>query len=200
MSNKIVSAFAALAVGVALAVAAPVAASASAAPQVTASPASIAVGQSTTVTATGLGGLETAGFGLDDNSAGTFAGGSTSAEVAVSNGTATVEFTAETAGTFTIAVGDGETVLATTSITIAAATPTPTATPAPTASPPPAPTAAPVPTPTASPVPAPAGDSFPWTIVWLVLGLLVLAGIVTVIVLLARRRSDGDGPSGGAVV
>lgn len=146
---------------------------------VSADPASIEVGGTTTVTATGLGGLETAFFGLGDTSSGEFAGGSTSAEASVTDGTATIEFTAATAGEVTISVGDGETVLGTTSVTVSAPAPSPT--------------------PTSSPTPDPAPASvFDWTIVWVVLGVLILGALITIIVLLARRRSsggDGAAPS-----
>ena len=96
--------------------------------EVTASPPTIAVGETTTITAEGLGGLETAGFGLGDTSSGTLsvdggAGGAT-ADAPVSGGRATAQFTPSVEGTLTISVGDGETVLGTTTVTVTAAAPT----------------------------------------------------------------------------
>ncbi|MBN9153713.1 MAG: hypothetical protein J0J05_07005 [Microbacterium sp.] len=93
--------------------------------QVTANPTTIAVGSTTTITATGLGGLEKAGFGLGDNSAGTFTESKgTSYDAPVTDGTATATFLAAKAGTVTIAVGDGETVLGTVQVTVDGNAPT----------------------------------------------------------------------------
>ncbi|AZS38549.1 hypothetical protein CVS47_03207 [Microbacterium lemovicicum] len=115
-----------LVIGVMLGGAAP-AASAQEQPTVAVAPASVAVGEVTTVTATGLGGLETAFFGLGDPSAGalsvdktTFA---TTAEVPVSNGTAVVYFRGTAAGTVTIAVGTGETSIAQGTVTVTGSAP-----------------------------------------------------------------------------
>lgn len=132
---------------------------------VAASPASVAVGETSTITASGLGGLTTAGFGLD----GTPGGSLSAEEAAVSNGEATVDFTATEAGTFTVAVSDGETVLGTTTVTV---------------------TAAVTPTPTTSPTPAPAAGGLAAEVIWIIviLAVLVIAAVVTIIVL-ARKRS-----------
>lgn len=132
--------------------------------QVAASPASVTVGTASTITASGLGGLADVDFGLDGTP-----GGTLSAESArVSDGTATVEFTATEAGTFTVAVSDGETVLGTTTVTVTVAQPSPTPTP--------------------SPTPAQGSDS---ALLWIVvvLGLLAVAAIVTIIVLVRRRST-----------
>lgn len=82
--------------------------------QIQADPVEIVVGESTAITATDLGDLETAYFGLSDTSAGTFAqSGASSYAAPVTGGTATATFTASAPGTVTIAVGSGETVLST---------------------------------------------------------------------------------------
>lgn len=130
---------------------------------VDASPAAVAVGETSKITASNLGELTTAGFGLDGTP-----GGSLSAdEAAVSDGVASVEFTATQAGTFTIAVSDGETVLGTTTVTVtAAASPTPTPTPTPEA-----------------------GNGLAAEIIWLIviLAALLVAAVVTIIVLVRKR-------------
>lgn len=92
----------------------------------TATPPTITVGGSTTITASGLGDLETAYFGTDGTPGGSISSivrASSSGAVAktVVDGTATATFTASAPGTFTIAVGDGENVLATTTVTVTAA-------------------------------------------------------------------------------
>lgn len=127
----------------AIALAAAVALSASGAPanadegaQLTAAPASITAGQTTTVTATGLGGLQQATFGLDDTPGGSFTEtGAASYQAAVSGGRATATFTARQAGTFTIAVGTGESALATLTVVVRAAAPAPAPAPHPSAPP-----------------------------------------------------------------
>lgn len=170
-----------------------------AAPGVTADPASIEVDGEATVTATGLGGLETAYFGLDATPGGEFVLESgeraTTAEVSVSDGTATVVFTATQPGTFTVAVGNGETPLAQVEVTVEAAqSPSPTPAPTVTVTVTPEPTGTPSPSATGAPV-EPAG--FPGWVLWLIIGLgiLVVAAVVVIIVL-ARRgsRGRGDGP------
>lgn len=92
----------------------------------TVSPASIAVGGTATLTATGLGELETVYFGSDTPAGGTIASivsASSTGPVAkpVTDGTATATFTAAQPGTYTLAVSDGETVLDTATITVTAA-------------------------------------------------------------------------------
>ncbi|SIT66507.1 hypothetical protein [Microbacterium sp. RU33B] len=101
------------------------AASAAQSTSLTASPENIAVGDISTVTATDLGGLETAVFGLDGTPGGSLkvigaSGSASSAEVPVTSGTASVDFSSTESGTFTISVGNGETVLSTTTITVTA--------------------------------------------------------------------------------
>jgi len=85
-------------------------------------PASVAVGEVTTVTATGLGQLETAVFGLGDPSAGALSVDQTTfgstAEAPVSDGAAVVYFRGTVAGTVTIAVGTGETSIAQGTVTV----------------------------------------------------------------------------------
>jgi LPXTG-motif cell wall-anchored protein len=93
---------------------------------VTAGSATITVGGSTTVTATGLGELETVYFGTDGTPGGSVssivrAAGTGPVAKPVVDGSASATFTASAAGTFTIAVSDGETVLGTTTVTVAAA-------------------------------------------------------------------------------
>ncbi|MDN3494867.1 hypothetical protein QL996_02920 [Planococcus sp. APC 4015] len=131
---------------------------------VEAAPASITVGAASTITASGLGQLASANFGLDGTP-----GGSLSADQAsVTTGSASVEFTATEPGTFTIAVSDGETVLGTTTVTVTAA-----------------------PTPTPSPSATPAADGgLAAEAIWIIviLALLIVAAVVTIIVL-ARKRS-----------
>ncbi len=141
----------------------------------------IATGETTTVTATGLGGLETASFGLGGTPGGSFSpSGATAVTSPVTDGTATAVFTASEAGSFTIAVGDGENVLATTIVTVtAAATPTPT------------------PTPTATPVPANTDDGVPTWVFWLIVGIAVaVTAIVTTLIVNRRNaRKDDEAPS-----
>lgn len=144
-----------------------------AAVEVTASPASIAVGSPTTITVTGLGGLEQAGFGLDDTTAGVFQpGGQSSATAPVSDGQATITFTPSKAGSVTIAVGDGETVLGTTTVTATAA-PSPSVTPTPTMT------------------PEPVANGMSPVLFWVIIALVVLiaAGIIVWVVVAQRRKS-----------
>lgn len=156
---------------------------------VTVDPARIAAGETATVTVNGLGGLETASFGLDNNSAGTFEpGGTSSASVPVSDGTATATFTASEEGTVTIAVGDGETVLATAEVTVTAASPTPTATPTTT------PTATPTASPTPSPQPSGDGGMPAWGI-WLIVAIVILAAAAVAVTLIVTRRRGANPPS-----
>lgn len=137
--------------------------------QLAASPSSVTAGQSATITATGLGGLESAAFGLGSGPA----GASVNPESAtVSGGTASTTFTATEPGTYTVDVTDGETPLATVEVTVtAASTPTPTVAP--------------------TPAPAPTEDGVaPW-VVWLIviIALLVIAAIVITVVVRNRRRA-----------
>ncbi len=116
---RIAAAFAITAVGGLIALGAAAPASAADGVQVTATPTTITVGATTTITVTGLGGLQKAGFGLGDNSSGTFTENKgTSYEAPVTGGKATATFLAAKAGTATIAVGDGETVLGTVQVTV----------------------------------------------------------------------------------
>ncbi|CAN3701044.1 hypothetical protein MMX123_01037 [Microbacterium sp. MM2322] len=106
---------------------APAAAQATTGPAVTIDPATVAIGETTTVTATGLGGLETATFGMDATDAAAFDGdgvdaGGTTARVAVVDGSATVELIPTRAGEIVIAVGTGESTLAQATVTVTAAT------------------------------------------------------------------------------
>ena len=150
----------------------------------TAESASIATGETTTVTATGLGGLESASFGLGGTPGGSFSpSGATSVSSPVSDGTATAVFTASEPGSFTIAVGDGENVLATTVVTVtAAATPTPTATP----------------TSTPTPVPANTDDGVPPWVLWLIVGLLIAAAVVVTALIVNRRRDRKEAEAAGS--
>ena len=128
------------------------------------------------VTATGLGGLESASFGLGGTPGGSFSpGGETSVTSPVTNGTATAVFTASEAGSFTIAVGDGETVLATTIVTVTAAA-TPTAEP----------------TETPMPISADTDDGIPAWVIWLIVGILITAAVIVTAVLVNRRRARRD--------
>lgn len=162
-------------------------------PTVTAEPSAIAAGEQSTVTASGLGGLETAYFGLGG-------GGSlidpdtgqptNTVEAPVSNGIATATFTASEAGDYVVAVGDGETSLAQVSITVTGATASPEPTPTVTVTA----TSEPSPQPTVTAISGDlAGDGLPaWAIVLIVvLAVLVVAGIVTIVVLVARRGRTG---------
>lgn len=108
-------------VGAALAVAAPTAAHAA---ELTADPVQILVGETTTIVATGLGGLDNAFFGLGDTNAGIFTeSGEADYSAPVSGGQATATFQAAVAGTVTISVSDGETPLATVELTVGDAPP-----------------------------------------------------------------------------
>ena len=96
---------------------------------VTASDVTLTVGESTTITATNLGDLETVNFSTDGTPGGTLA------SIALANtgplakpvvdGVTSATFTATQPGTFVVAVSDGETVLDTVTITVTAAGTTP---------------------------------------------------------------------------
>lgn len=153
----------------------------------------LVVGQRTRVEAK-VSGLETVGFGLDSTDGGSFSDGSStgpSITTAVTDGTATVEFTPARAGSLTIALSDGETVLASAVVQVSAASATPSATA----------TATPPVTPSASPTSAPAADSapvLPWVL--LIVAILVIAGLIVVLVV-SRRRGSGarrGGPTDNA--
>lgn len=94
-----------------------------------ASPGSITVGASSTITATGLGDLAAATFGLGDTPGGSLSTGTGAAATTVqadaTNGSAAVELSATEPRTFTVTVTDGETVLATTTVSVTAAAPRP---------------------------------------------------------------------------
>ncbi|WP_285138237.1 hypothetical protein [Microbacterium sp. lyk4-40-TSB-66] len=151
---------------------------------------SLVVGQKTRVEAK-VDGLQTVGFGLDSTDGGSFSDGSStgpSITTAVTNGTATVEFTPARAGSVTIALSDGETVLASAVVQVAAAavTPSASATPTPSA------------TSATSPTPAPVADSapvLPWIL--LVVAILVIAGLIVWLVVSRRRgpRVRRSGPT-----
>ena len=145
--------------------------------QLAAAPTSIAAGRSSTITATGLGGLPSARFGLG---AGPSGASVDPISATVSDGTATTTFTATQPGTYTVDVTDGETPLATVEVTVTAASPTPTSTP--------------TPTPTASSTPTPApSDGGGSAVVWIVviIALLVIAAVIVTAVIIVRRRSGG---------
>lgn len=139
--------------------------------------ATITTGETTTVTATGLGGLESAFFGLGGTAGGSFSpSGATSVTSPVSDGTATAVITASETGSFTIAVGDGENVLATTIVTVTAAA-TPTAEP----------------TPTETPTPISANtDGVPAWVIWLIVGIVVAVAAIITWVIVSRRRAHAD--------
>jgi hypothetical protein len=186
---------AAVALAVAFVLAGSAAAVAQGAPELTAEPASITVGEETTVTATGLGGLETAYFGLDGTPGGTLIEPTTDQQVTtydapVENGQAIVRFTATQPGTFTVAVGTGETVAATTTVTVtAAASPTPTPVPTVTVTVNP-----PSPEPTMTTQGGVATDAgLPlWALILIIaLAVLVVAAVITIVVIVARRGRTG---------
>lgn len=102
-------------------------AQAAANPQVTVESQSIEIGETALVSATGLGDLETATFGMDASGGASFIGDgvgvdATLAEVPAADGAAMVEFTATEAGIVTVTVGTGETVLASSTVSVVAAT------------------------------------------------------------------------------
>lgn len=142
----------------------------------------LVVGQKVTVTGK-VGGLQTVGFGLGSPDAGSFStGGASGSSITanVTDGTATVDFTPARAGSVTIALSDGENVLASAVVEVSAASASPSATPTPTA------------TPSATPAPAPvteSGSILPWIL--LVVALLVIAGSIVWLVLSRRRGTRG---------
>jgi hypothetical protein len=95
--------------------------------EIFANPTTVAIGESTAVSATGLGGLETVAFGLDDTERGSLSSdGSTygaTAEAPVNDGSALVYFRATEPGEYTVDVTDGETPLAEVAITVSADAP-----------------------------------------------------------------------------
>lgn len=186
---------AAIALATAFVLAGSAAAVAQGSPELTAEPASVSVGEETTVTATGLGGLETAYFGLDGTPGGTLIDPTTDQptnlyEAPASNGEATARFSATQPGTFTVAVGDGETVLTTTTVTVTAAespTPTPVPTVTITAQPP-----SPEPTMTTQGGTATDAGLPLWALILIIaLAVIVVAAIVTIVVIVARRGRTG---------
>lgn len=147
--------------------------------ELTTESATITTGQTTTVTATGLGGLESASFGLGGTPGGSFSpGGETSVTSPVTDGKATAVFTASEAGSFTIAVSDGETVLATTIVTVTAAA-TPSA----------------APTETPMPISANTDDGIPAWVIWLIVGIVIAAAVIVTVVVLNRRRARKSDPT-----
>lgn len=138
---------------------------------VTAGDASLTVGESTVVTATDLGDLETVFFAVDPTTGATLssivlASGTGTIEKPVVDGSASATFTANAVGTYTVAVSDGETVLGTTEISVTAAGSTP-ATPG---------------------LPA-TGGTVPALVVWGGIGAVALGGIAVAAVA-ARRRTQ----------
>lgn len=147
-----------------------------------ASPESVAVGEESTITATGLGELTTARFGLDATPGGSLTGSdgtSTSVAADVTGGEASVTFASTETGIFTVAVGDGETVYAVVTVTVtegAQPSETPTSTPSPSAT-------------------SAAGEGedggFPAVWVWVIVGAVVVAaGVVTIVLLRRRNRAQ----------
>jgi cobalamin biosynthesis Mg chelatase CobN len=170
------------------------AASASGLPELTADPSSVEVGEETTITATALGGLETASFGLDGTPGGTLIDPSTGEQITqydapVDNGEATVRFSATEAGTFTVAVGTGETIGATVQVTVtSAASPEPEPTPTVTV------TVEPEPEPSMTTTSGTGADTgIPlWAIILIVvLAVVVVGAIIAIVVLVARRGKAG---------
>ena len=137
--------------------------------RVSLSPAEAEVGQAVTVAISGFGGLETASVGLSDNAAGTFEGGGTSVSLPVSGGAASTTFTPSTPGQFVIAVGDGETILATATLTVTAA-------------------ATPELTLTATPISAPTEEGTP-VLLWVVVGLAAVIVVGAVVWIVTARRA-----------
>lgn len=185
-----------LAVAVLLAVlfSVPSPASAATAPAVVAAPSSPSVGEVATITASGLGGLASATFGIDDASAGAFSGegaeiGATTAAAPVSDGSAVVEFTPTRTGDIVIAVGTGESVLAEVTISVSAAT----AEPAPSTV---SPTSAPS-TPAADDSAQAEPDSeaeagrFAFVLIPLIAAAIIVVGGI-IVVTRGRRRRRGD--------
>ncbi|MET0812584.1 MAG: hypothetical protein ABWY03_05990, partial [Microbacterium sp.] len=134
------------------------------------SPTTIKVGETAKVEVSGIQGLPEVSLGMNGPAGGTLstdgATWSASVQASVTGGTATAQFTADEAGTYTIAAGDGETSLGETTITVEAAS---------------------TPTPTPTPEPAPS-DGFPWAVLWIAIGVVVVGALVTTIVILARRK------------
>ena len=94
MRNALRSVLAAVLLGAALGLSSGAAANAATTPEVTADPVSIAAGETSIVTATGLGGLETASFGMGESDGATFTeSGTASYDAPASNGSATATFT-----------------------------------------------------------------------------------------------------------
>lgn len=171
-------------------------ASAAAAPTVAAAPSSLSVGEVTTITASGLGGLASATFGIDDASAGAFSGdgvetGTTTAAVPVSEGSAVVEFTATRSGDVVVAVGTGESVLAEVTISVTAAT----AEPAPsTVSPTPAPptaTSAADDSAQAEPDSEAEAGRFAFVLIPLIAAAIIVVGGI-IVISRGRRKRRGD--------
>ncbi|MCJ1706404.1 hypothetical protein [Microbacterium sp. VKM Ac-2923] len=172
----------------------PFSASAATPPSVVGEPSTVSLGETTTITASGLGGLETATFGIDDTDAGAFSGdgvesSETTVAVPVTQGTAVVEFTPTRSGDIVIAVGTGESVLAQATIAVSAAT----AEPAP---------AAPTPSTTTTPsagddsaqaAPDPEAETgrLTFVLIPLIAAAVVVAGGIFVITR-GRRKRRGD--------
>lgn len=176
----------------------PLPASAAAPPAAVADPSSPSIGEVTTLTASGLGGLESARFGLDDTSAGGFSGdgaetGATTAVVPVAQGSAVVQFTPTRSGDIVIAVGTGESVLADVTISVSGATAEPvpsttTPTPAPTAS---TPSASDSDSAQAEPDSEAEAGRFAFVLIPLIAAAIVVVGGI-IVISRGRRRRRGD--------
>ncbi len=134
-----------------------------------------AVGQPITVTFNELGDLETVFFSVTPSTGATLAsivvassGGGVSKPV--SNGSASATFTAQTAGTYTVSVSDGETTIGSVTLNVAAAGSGSGST-------------------GAGELPATGGE-VPGAIIWLGVGAIGLGGIA-VAAAVARRRAAG---------
>ncbi|MFE5407261.1 LPXTG cell wall anchor domain-containing protein [Microbacterium sp. NPDC056569] len=145
---------------------------------VTAGSATITVGGSTAVTASGLGDLQTVFFAVSGGTGGSLSsivlasGGGSTVEKSVTDGSATATFTASAVGTYNVSVSDGETTIGQTTITVTAAG---TSTGGSGGS---------------GELPA-TGGTVPAAFVWLGVGAIGLGGIA-VAAAVARRRAAGN--------
>ncbi|MCM3778795.1 hypothetical protein [Microbacterium hydrocarbonoxydans] len=146
---------------------------------VSASPADIDTGSTASITADGLGNIRTATFGLDKSTGATLSitngEPSASVDVTVSNGQATAEFTATAAGTYTVVVTDGETVLGSTTVTVAEASPV-------------------EPTPAVTPTANTDNANTGLIVAVVVIALVVIAAAIVIVVIVRRRRAGARGP------
>ena len=138
---------------------------------VTATPPTITVGGTSTITATGLGDLETVFFAVSGGPGGSvssivLASSGSEIEKPVTDGTATATFTANAVGTYVVNVSDGETSLGETTVTVTAAATSGGGLPA-------------------------TGGTVPAAFIWLGVGAIGLGGIA-VAAAVARRRAAGN--------